>query len=161
MPKLSACGRFGLSAEQLRCDPAALAAYRQSTVETLRGGIALRLKQKKVDLFQGSGLIAAPPPGPGGAPQADALELEAQNILVAAGAKPSVPPIPGAQLPGVMTSDELLEWGGPPFGTLLVIGGGVIEVEFASIYAALGSRGHSRGAGRASRKPGPGAGAKP
>ena len=138
--ELSACGRFGLSAEQLRCDPAALAAYRQSTVETLRGGIALRLKQKKVDLFQGSGLVTAPHRVRVEPPQGGALELEAQNILVAAGAKPAVPPIPGAQLPGVMTSDELLEWGGPPFGTLLVIGGGVIGVEFASIYAALGSR---------------------
>lgn len=138
--EMKACGRCGLRAEGVQCDPAALAAYRDTAVEALRGGIALRLKQKKVALFQGGGLVSAPHRVTVRQPQGGTVELAAPNILVAAGAKPALPPIPGAQLPGVMTSDELLAWNGPPFGRLLVIGGGVIGAEFASIYTALGSQ---------------------
>ena len=51
---------------------------------------------------------------------------------------PSVPPIPGLDLPGVVTSDDLME-GSPSFPrSMVIIGGGVIGVEIASIYSALG-----------------------
>ena len=66
--------------------------------------------------------------------------LEARRILLATGSVPSRPPIPGLDLPGVMTSDELLSYGGAPFGSLLIIGGGVIGIEFAGIYQNFGTK---------------------
>lgn len=65
--------------------------------------------------------------------------IEAKNIVIASGATPSVPPIPGADLAGVVTSDDLL---GPATALpkrVAIIGGGVIGVEMASLYHALGS----------------------
>ena len=64
--------------------------------------------------------------------------LTGANILVATGSRPAIPPIPGADLPGVMTSDELLDLK-EPLGSLLIIGGGVIGAEFAVIHHDLGA----------------------
>ena len=63
--------------------------------------------------------------------------LEAEHIILAAGSKPLILPIPGMDLPGVLTSDELFRMKSVP-ESLTIIGGGVISVEFATVYAELG-----------------------
>lgn len=64
-------------------------------------------------------------------------KLTAKNILIATGGQPALPPIQGIDLPQVITSDGLLAEI-PKFKQLVIIGGGVIGVEFASIFQALG-----------------------
>lgn len=64
-------------------------------------------------------------------------ELETSKILIATGSKPAIPGIEGMKLPNVITSDELLSKR-DLYKKLLIIGGGVIGVEFASIYSDLG-----------------------
>jgi dihydrolipoamide dehydrogenase len=59
----------------------------------------------------------------------------APKIIVATGSKPAQLPIPGAEL--CMTSDELLDLTDKP-KSMVIIGGGVIGLEFASIYSAFG-----------------------
>jgi len=63
--------------------------------------------------------------------------LQATDIILATGAKPFVPNIPGVELKNVVTSDELLE-NTENLDSLLIIGGGVIGVEMASVYSNLG-----------------------
>jgi len=65
------------------------------------------------------------------------VELLADRVLVAVGARPSLPDIPGAEL--AVTSDELLEEVYPLPRRLVVVGAGYIGVELASIFRALGS----------------------
>jgi len=65
-------------------------------------------------------------------------ELETEKILIATGSKPVIPNIEGAHLNNVVTSDELLSRSGGPYQKLLVIGGGVIGIEFATIFRELG-----------------------
>lgn len=62
-------------------------------------------------------------------------EYSAGNIIIATGSKPASLPIPGAEL--CINSDQILEMTTLP-DSLAIIGGGVIGIEFASIYAALG-----------------------
>ena len=62
----------------------------------------------------------------------------AERILIATGSVNVRPPIPGLDLPGVMTSDELLEGCDRLYDSLVIIGGGVIGVEFATFYRNLG-----------------------
>lgn len=66
-------------------------------------------------------------------------ELTAKNIIIATGSNPAFPPIPGADLDGVFTSEEMLEFNKIP-ESLVVIGGGVIGMEFACIFNAMGSK---------------------
>ena len=109
---------------------------RKNTVTAqLRDGIAQLLKANKVDVYQALGQIVDTH-----TVQAREDTLTAQYILIAAGSVPAVPPISGADLPGVVTSDAMLEAQGVDCDKLLIIGGGVIGVEMASIYASLGKQ---------------------
>ncbi len=66
-------------------------------------------------------------------------EIAVDNIVIATGSEPTMTETKGVELEGVITSDDLLEMEEIP-ETLIVIGGGVIGLEFASIYQELGSQ---------------------
>lgn len=65
-------------------------------------------------------------------------EITADNIIIATGSRAQMTETKGVELKGVITSDDILELDHIP-ETLIVVGGGVIGVEFASIYKELGS----------------------
>ncbi len=66
------------------------------------------------------------------------LLISADTIILATGSKPGTLPIPGIELDGVMNSDQIIvNEERPP--RLIIIGGGVIGIEFATIYLGLGS----------------------
>lgn len=66
-------------------------------------------------------------------------EITAANIIVATGSSTSVVPVSGMDLPNVVTSDEILNFEHVP-ESLAILGGGVVGVEFAGIFAALGTQ---------------------
>ena len=68
----------------------------------------------------------------------DEREISVDNILIATGSKPTMTETKGIDMEGVITSDDLLSMEEIP-ETLIVVGAGVIGVEFASIYNGLGS----------------------
>ena len=105
-------------------------AYKQQVVEKLRGGIEGLFKAAKVTLLRGTGTHTAPNTVTVAGENEGAYT--ARNILLATGSVPARPPIPGLDLPGVMTSDELLNGEGGDFASLVIIGGGVIGMEFAT-----------------------------
>jgi dihydrolipoamide dehydrogenase len=114
-------------------------AYKRAVSEKLRGGIHALLKGAKVDLLEGTARIDAPGRVTVAGPEGDTV-YTADRILAATGSVPVRPPIPGLDLPGVMTSDELLEGSDTLYESLVIMGGGVIGVEFATFYANLGCR---------------------
>lgn len=69
----------------------------------------------------------------------NAREICVDNIVIATGSKTTMTETKGVELDGVITSDDLLEMEEIP-ESLIVIGGGVIGLEFASIYQELGSK---------------------
>ena len=128
-------GRFGIEAQQVRLDMAAMLTRKRQVSAQLSGGIETMLRAEKVKLLQGNATVL----GPSQVRLTGENEqvLTARHILLATGAVPARPPIPGLDLPEVMTSDDLLE-NGRLYQSLIVIGGGVIGVEFATFYADLG-----------------------
>ena len=126
-------GEWGLSAPGAALDFAAAHRKKDQVVAQLRAGIEGLFRQRKIDLFRGAASILGP-----GQVAVDERTFTAERILIATGSVPARPPIPGLEL--AMTSDELLEDQGRVYGSLVIIGGGVIGMEFATLYSALGCR---------------------
>ena len=128
----------GVCAKEILYDPRKMQQRKREVVLQLRKGIEDTAKRKKVELIRGTGTVC----GEGRVSVRTAAEerlLTADRILLATGSRPIRPPIEGISLPGVVTSDELLEYE-EPVGSLVIIGGGVIGVEFAALYQALGTQ---------------------
>lgn len=66
-------------------------------------------------------------------------QVSAPLIFIAAGARPSIPPIPGLESVDYLTNDSLLELTDLP-ESLIIMGGGYIAVEFCHFFAAMGTR---------------------
>ena len=129
---------MGVHAAEATFDMGEIFAYKRSVSEKLRGGIHGLLKSAKVDLIEGTGTITAPGQVAVAAADGTVSHYTTQRILIATGSVNVRPPIPGLELPGVMTSDELLEGTDQLYDSLVIIGGGVIGVEFATFYCNLG-----------------------
>jgi len=113
----------------------ALAKERKDTiVAKLVTGVASLVQANGVEVIKGQAEILDD-----STVRANDQEYRGRKILIASGSE-SVPlPIPGVDLPGVTTSTELLEIKEVP-PRLVIIGGGVIGLEFACIFKAFGSQ---------------------
>ena len=129
----------GVHIEGATVDYPALRQRKQEVVQQLTSGIEKLLSSAKVTVIAGSGYV--PKAGQVQVTNAEGTctQYTAQDIVVAVGSEPAMPPIAGLDLPGVMTSNDLLQ-DIPKLDSLIVIGGGVIGMEFASLYASLGTK---------------------
>ena len=125
---------IGIHAEGLRADIPEIFAYKERISRQLCGGVESLLKGAGVTLLRGRAVITAP--GSVRVTGEDGGDYEARRILIATGSVPVRPPIPGLEL--AMTSDELLEGTDHLYRSIVIIGGGVIGVEFATFYSDLG-----------------------
>lgn len=129
---------IGVSAEDVKADLNRIIDRKCEVSETLRDGIMFLLKKKKVDFVAGTAKVTD-----GHTVEIsgndEVSELTAANIMIATGSEPATPPIPGADLPGVLDSTGLLELRGEIMKDFVIIGGGVIGIEFATIYSDLGT----------------------
>ena len=66
----------------------------------------------------------------------NSLKLRADNFIIATGSKPFIPNIKGIDTEGVLDSNEALSLEEIP-KELIIVGGGVIGIEFASLFRAL------------------------
>ena len=121
------------------CDMAALNQRKNDVVTQLVTGIGSLMKAGKIAVYKGTGTIIDKDLVRVSLSDGGTEDLEAENIMIATGSVPAVPPIPGADSPKVITSDELLDMD-HPVEELIIIGGGVIGCEFASVFSALGTR---------------------
>lgn len=92
-----------------------------------------------VDVVQGTARIVSPWEVEVTDREGAVQQLSTRNIVIAAGARPFVPPIPGIEDTGYLTSDNLWKLRELP-RRLVVLGGGPIGAELAQAFARLGSR---------------------
>jgi dihydrolipoamide dehydrogenase len=121
----------GASAE---VDVAAALSWRDFMVsEYSDAGQERWLADNGIDLVRGSGRLAGP-----GAVDVDGVRYTAEHVVLANGAEPIIPPIPGLRdLDGVWTSREATSMKAVP-RRLLVLGGGPVGVEMAQAVHRLG-----------------------
>lgn len=123
---------IGLSFSDLRLDFAGVARHRDGVVGTLVHGVQSLMKSNGIEVVQQRAQILAP-----GKVLLGEEEVETKHIIIATGSAQGKPPIPGIDSPGVVDTDAILKATTLP-QSLLILGGGVVGVEFASIMAAFG-----------------------
>ena len=106
---------------------------KNAVVEQLRGGVEGLLGHKLISLVRGKASFKDEH-----TVVVDSVDYTADYIIIATGSVSASLPIPGADLPGILTSKEILDIEQIP-QRLCVIGGGVIGLEFASIFRSFGS----------------------
>ena len=130
---------FGLSIPEVAVDLPALMNYKRSVVGQLVGGVEQLLNARRVTLVRGTARMTKPDTLLVDNGQNGHQEITANHIILAPGSITAEPPIEGRDLPGVVTSTGAMDIETVP-ARLVVIGGGVIGLEFACIYEALGSQ---------------------
>ena len=130
--------QFGVETGRVSFDYGKILAYKEETTDALVQGVEQLLAGNGVDRLAGKGTLLA-----GKKVRVTTEEKEevyaADHIILATGSKPLLLPIPGMDLPGVLTSDGLFRLQECP-ESLAIIGGGVISVEFATAFAGLGTK---------------------
>ena len=133
--------QYGVQVEGSSIDFGAIFKRKEKVVKKLVGGVKAQMKGAKVEVVKGEAVIT----GRG----ADGITIacgdasySARNLLICTGSEAAVPPIPGLRegLGGaVVTNREILALSEQP-KELVVIGGGVIGMEFASFFNSIGTK---------------------
>ena len=127
----------GITAQSVHVDMPAIFAHKREVSRQLSEGIEGMFQKAGVERIQGTAMVL----------DSHTVQVTengetktywSDDILIATGSVPVRPPIPGLDLPGVMTSDELLEGSDRLYRSIVIMGGGVIGVEFATFYNDLG-----------------------
>ncbi|MGE5454468.1 MAG: dihydrolipoyl dehydrogenase, partial [Methylocystaceae bacterium] len=126
--------QYNIATDNIRFDMAGALERKNQIVSNLVSGIAGLLKANGVEIIKGQAYVVAP----------DQVKVgediySATKIMIASGSVPARLTLPGFDDPRVLTSDQILTIDTLP-SRLTIIGGGVIGIEFACIFNALGSQ---------------------
>lgn len=131
--------KYGVSVSDASLDFPAVMKRKEKVVKKLVGGVRVRMREAAVEVVKENAFIEGAVPG-GFAVSAGEGRYEAARLLVCTGSEAAVPPIPGvAESPAIVTNRELLGLSEIP-ENLVIIGGGVIGMEFASFFNSVGSK---------------------
>lgn len=140
MSNFKKAAEFGITTGEVKMDGKALQERKNNVVNTLVKGIEqLIASYKNIEFLNGTATIKNKNTVSIELKDGTEKEVTVDNIVIATGSKPQMTETKGVELEGVITSDDLLEMEEIP-ETLIVVGGGVIGLEFASIYQELGSQ---------------------
>lgn len=133
------CEKFGLSAERVGFDLQKIYEYKDASAKAMREDLKKDFKELGIEFIQGHAVVQADKRVRVTKADESTEVLSGKKILLAAGAKANMIDIPGMELPGVMTSEELLTSNESQYKKLLILGGGVIGLELATVFNALGT----------------------
>nr|WP_308626827.1 dihydrolipoyl dehydrogenase [uncultured Eisenbergiella sp.] len=136
--KIREAAEEGIRVSDLQIDMDALQNRRKDVIASLREGIALQFQKNKIALYRGNAVITEHNQVTVTAPE-QTICLSAPHILAAAGSEPAILPIPGLSESGVENSTSLLS-GNRLYDHLVIIGGGVVGMEFAQYYSDFGKK---------------------
>jgi dihydrolipoamide dehydrogenase len=131
-------GAFGIAFGDPAIDLDKLRNWKMGVVRKLTGGLKMLAKQRKVDVVQGTGRFTSANTVEVTGATGGKETIRFDQCIIAVGSEPiKLPGLPSD--PRIMDSTDALEL--PEFsGRLLVIGGGIIGLEMATVYDALGSK---------------------
>lgn len=130
---------FGVSTDFISFDFAKMQDYKKRSVRKYRSEVEKLFKKNGIDFVKGTATIR----------REKMVEVNNESgreyfqgkyVIIATGAKPIMPEIPGIHQAGVVNSDRLLAVSAWNYDRIVIVGGGVIGVEFATIFQALCSK---------------------
>ncbi|GAB1433640.1 dihydrolipoyl dehydrogenase [Spirochaetota bacterium] len=128
---------MGITGNDVKYDLAAAMHWKDQTVSRLVQGVEFNMKKAGVEVIRGSAFLESPKSIK--ILETDSL-VHAKNIIIASGSEPSRVAIPGIEKNDlVLSSQDLLCLKELP-KSIVIIGGGVIGVEFASYFSSLGAK---------------------
>ena len=132
-------GDYGVSTENASFDYGKIVARKDKVVKKLVGGVKAAMKAGKVTVVKSAAMIEGRS-AEGITVSAEGEKYVSRNLLICAGSEAAVPPFPGLKEAGdvIVTNREILALQEQP-KELVVIGGGVIGMEFAAFYNTLGT----------------------
>ncbi len=130
--------RYGVAVENASLDFPAVMKRKEKVVKKLVGGVKVRMRNAGVEVVKEEAFIEGAVPG-GFRIRAGENAYEAEKLLICTGSEAAVPPIPGLkESDAVVTNREILALAEAP-ARLVIIGGGVIGMEFASFFNSIGT----------------------
>ncbi|MCV2270294.1 dihydrolipoyl dehydrogenase [Clostridioides difficile] len=129
---------YGIKVDKYGLDLEKVQKRKKKIIKTLTSGVKGLLKANKVIIEKGEAKLISKDSVEIKLCDGSKKTIKGKNILIASGSKSSKPPIKGADLGGVITSKEALEMTTLP-KKIVIVGGGVIGIEFAGILNEFGS----------------------
>ena len=130
---------FGISVNSFDINIEKIHKRKQCIIDQLVGGIAQLLKSNNVEVINGRAIFKNKNTVNIINEAGSVREMSSNNIIIATGSTPAIPTIEGANLEGIYTSEDILNFETIP-SSLAVIGGGVIGMELACIFNAMGTK---------------------
>jgi dihydrolipoamide dehydrogenase len=133
MKQVRDAGRFGVVVNSPKADWPKMLRRKDRIVARMKaGGYNGVAENSNVTLFEGEASFAGPREV-----RVNEETISADKIVIATGAKPLIPKIPGLDQTGFLTSTTVMEMENLPT-SMIVIGGGIIALEFSQLFARLG-----------------------
>ncbi|AOT72505.1 dihydrolipoyl dehydrogenase [Geosporobacter ferrireducens] len=130
---------LGMKIEKLSIEWAKVQNRKKAVVNQLVGGVNMLLQSNKIKVVMGEAFFVNANQIRVKAKAGKEITIDFEYAIVATGSTPLIVPIPGVEHDGVITSDEALSLDEIP-ERMLIIGGGVIGSEFASVYSSMGAK---------------------
>jgi len=130
--------QFGVNVEFKGVDWAKVIQRKDQVVAQLRKGVEFLMKERGIRVIQGKGRLVAPLVVEAET-EGKSETVKADRVLLAVGSVPARLPLPGFDLPGVMSSDQILNIESIP-ESIAIIGAGPIGLEFADVFNSMGSK---------------------
>ena len=124
---------FGVNAQFISMDMVAVNAYKDGVVSKLHKGLQGLVKSRNITYVEGTGRLISP-----NTVEANGTKYTGKNVILATGSYPRT--LPGLEIDGtqIVTSEEAMKFDYVP-KSVIVLGGGVIGCEFASVWNSFGS----------------------
>lgn len=129
---------WGIKTDSLSFSLNDMLAHKDQVIATLRSGIEHLLSSGKIDVYNGFGTIHNDKKVTVQM-EAGSKRISGEKIIIATGSKPVIPPIVGLDSVNYQTTDTIFSISEIP-QSIVIVGGGVIGVEFANIFASLKTR---------------------
>lgn len=131
--------RFGIHVDGMRIDTSIIQQRKAEVIRKLYEDIQRMMTKYQIPLYKGWGTFVDDHTIEIALEDGRKKRITAANVLIATGSVPVVPPLEGVDLDGVYTSNEMLLFHEIP-EELVIVGAGVVGMEFACIFQAFGSK---------------------